>query len=121
VCVAVQCRDAADDHLTAELVHLDNLKKMLESHLNLVKIQLQTLNAARERLAAVFRERARVIDLLCYAVPCIGIHSRLESMGPFCVTRSNPIHQLTDTTQPNPLQVGKFGRNPTQPNTTLTV
>jgi len=23
-------------------------------------------------------------------------------MGPFCVTRSNPIHQLTDPTQPNP-------------------
>jgi len=68
----LQCRDAADDHLTAELVHLDNLKKMLESHLNLVKIQLQTLNAARERLTAVFRERARVIDLLCYAMPCVG-------------------------------------------------
>jgi len=23
-------------------------------------------------------------------------------MGPFCVTRSNPTHQLTDPTQPNP-------------------
>ena len=27
------------------------------------------------------------------------------SMGPFCVTRSNRTHQLTDSTQPNPLQV----------------
>ena len=40
------------------------------------------------------------------------------SMGPFCVTRFNPAHQLIDSTQPNPLQVGKFGPNPTQPNTT---
>jgi len=40
------------------------------------------------------------------------------AMGPFCVTRSNQTHQLTDPTQPNPLQVGKFGSNPTQPNTT---
>ena len=44
------------------------------------------------------------------------------SMGPFCVTRSNPTHQLTDPTdqlnQPNPLQVKKIGPNPTQPNTT---
>ena len=71
VCV-FQCRDAADDHLSTELVHLDNLKKMLESHLALVKIQLQTLFEARERLTAVFNERARVIDLLCYAVPCVG-------------------------------------------------
>jgi len=40
------------------------------------------------------------------------------SVGPFCVTRSNPTHQLTDPTQPNLLQVEKFGPNPTQPNTT---
>jgi len=40
------------------------------------------------------------------------------SMGPFCVTRSNPTHQLTDPTQPYSLQVEKFGPNLTQPNTT---
>jgi len=40
------------------------------------------------------------------------------SMGPFCVTRSNPTHPLTDQTQPNPLQVKKIGPNPTQPITT---
>ena len=40
------------------------------------------------------------------------------SMGPFCVTRSNPTHQLTDPIQPSPLQVEKIGLNPTQPNTT---
>jgi hypothetical protein len=45
---------------------------MLESHLRLVKIQLQTLNAARRRLTNVAQERSRVIDLLCYAVPCTG-------------------------------------------------
>jgi len=27
------------------------------------------------------------------------------SMGPFCVTRSNPTHQLTYPTRPNPLQL----------------
>ena len=36
------------------------------------------------------------------------------SMGLFCVTRSNPTHQLTDSTQPKPLLVEKFGPNPTQ-------
>ena len=39
------------------------------------------------------------------------------SIGLFFVTRSKPTHQLTDPTQPNQLQVGKFGPNPTQPNT----
>jgi len=39
-------------------------------------------------------------------------------MGPFCVTPSNPTHQLTDPTQSNRLPVEKFGPNPTQPNTT---
>jgi len=39
-------------------------------------------------------------------------------MGPFCVNRSNPTHQLTDPPQPNPLQVEKFGPDPTQSNTT---
>jgi len=39
-------------------------------------------------------------------------------MVPFRVTRSNPTHQLTDPTQPDPLQVEKFGPNPTQSNTT---
>ena len=51
--------------------------------------------------------------LLC---PAMGA-SEL-SMGPFCATRSNPTHQLTDPTQTNPLQVEKFGPNPTQTNTT---
>jgi len=27
------------------------------------------------------------------------------SMGPFCVIRSNPTHQLTDPTRPNPIQL----------------
>ena len=37
------------------------------------------------------------------------------SMDPFCVTRSNSTHQLTDPTQPNPLQVEKSPPNRTQP------
>jgi len=39
-------------------------------------------------------------------------------MGQFSVTRSNPTHQLTDPTQPDPVQVKKLGPNRTQPNTT---
>jgi len=39
-------------------------------------------------------------------------------MGPFCETRSNPTYQLTGPTQPNLLQLEKFGPDPTQPNTT---
>ena len=49
---------------------------------------------------------------------CVGVGDAELSVGPFCVTRSNPTHQLTDPTQPNPLEVEKFGPNPTQPNTT---
>jgi len=33
------------------------------------------------------------------------------SIGPFFVTRSNPTHQQTDPTHPNPLQVEKIGPN----------
>jgi len=38
------------------------------------------------------------------------------STGPFCVTRSNLTHQLTDPTQPDPRQAAKFGPHPTPPN-----
>ena len=34
-----------------------------------------------------------------------GLSGAELSMGPFCVTRSNPTHQLTDPTQPNPIQL----------------
>jgi len=57
------------------------------------------------------------IDAAVNAVRFFPQHPISElSMGPFCVTWSNPTHQLTDPTQPNPLQAGKFGPNPTQPN-----
>jgi len=42
-------------------------------------------------------------------------------IGPFCVNRSNPTHQLTDPTQPNPLQVEKFEPDPIQLTMKLTV
>ena len=51
------------------------------------------------------------------SVTCVGAEL---FMGPFCVTQSNPTRQLTDLTQPHPLQVEKFGPNPTQPKTTNT-
>jgi len=56
-----------------------------------------------------------VFDLLSHLSSVRGCAEL--SMGPFCVTRSNSTHQLTDTTQPNPVRVEKFGPNPTQPNT----
>ena len=37
-------------------------------------------------------------------------------MGPFCVTRSNTTHQLTDPTQPSTSE--NIGSNPTRRNTT---
>jgi len=43
------------------------------------------------------------------------------SMGLFCETRSNPTNQLTDPTQPNPLQVEKYGPNPIHRTVELTV
>ena len=52
-----------------------------------------------------------LLDKLCYSRPELFVAS-------LCVTRSNLTHQLTDPTQPNPLQVQKFGLNPTRPNTT---
>ena len=52
-----------------------------------------------------------------FSTKIMAVGSEL-SMRPFCVTRSNPTHQLTKGTQPNALQVDKFGPNPTQPDTT---
>ena len=63
------------------------------------------------------RERLRHGDASTRRLKCLSGTAEL-SMGPFCVTQSNPIHQLIDPTQPNPLQVEKFGPNPTEPNTT---
>jgi len=40
------------------------------------------------------------------------------SMDPFYVTQSNPTHQPTDPTKPDPLQAEKFGPDPTRPSTT---
>jgi len=41
------------------------------------------------------------------------------SVGPFCVTRPNPTHQLTDSyPDPTHYKWKKCGHNPTQPNTT---
>jgi len=50
----------------------------------------------------------RAVKRVCVFMPEL-------STGPFCVTRSNPTDQLTDPTQPNPLQMEKFEPNPTQP------
>jgi len=39
-------------------------------------------------------------------------------MGPFCVTWSNPTHQLIDPTQPYPTHYKWKDLDPNQPNTT---
>jgi len=63
----------------------------------------------------VFLERTLIVfSRVAGAVGVTGLHlgaSGAElSMGPFCVTRSNPIHQLIDPTKsnslrPNPIQL----------------
>ena len=59
----------------------------------------------------LYNERAHIpIE----SIPFHGGSGSELSMGPFCVTRSNPTHQLTDPTQPNLLQVEKSAPNPIQ-------
>jgi hypothetical protein len=55
--------------LIAERQQLRNLKKMIDSQLELVQQQLQILDASRKRLAAVLQERSRVVELICAAIP----------------------------------------------------
>ena len=66
--VLLQELDGADRLLTAERSHLLSLKRSLESQLRKVQQQLQILNVARARLAAVIQERSRVTDLLCHSM-----------------------------------------------------
>ena len=66
-------------------------------------------------LAFVLQRDHTLRTFINFQSECIG--SEL-SMGPFCVTRSNATHQRADPTQSDPIQVRKFGPNPTQPNTT---
>jgi hypothetical protein len=60
--------DGADELLLSERSHLLTLKKLLESHLAKVQMQLQELSKARARLTAVIQERSRVTDLLCQSM-----------------------------------------------------
>jgi len=71
----------------------------------------------RRSTAPILRPFLGPYAKLHYPVLYVGPPRSELSMGPFCVTRSNPTHQLTDPTQPNLLQVKKLGPNPTQPNT----
>ncbi len=63
-----QDTDHADRLLMSERTHLLSLKKSLEAQLRKVQQQLQVLNVARARLAAVIQERSRVTDLLCHSM-----------------------------------------------------
>lgn len=73
--------DGADDLLQAERMHLLNLKKMLESQLQLVQQQLQVLDSARRRLFAVVQERTRVLDLICSALPSCNLVSQSANLA----------------------------------------
>ena len=68
--------DGADQLLLSERSHLLTLKKLLESHLAKVQMQLQELSKARTRLTAVIQERSRVTDLLCQSM-MTGVSSSL--------------------------------------------
>lgn len=65
---ATQEPDLADRVLEEERARLLSLKRSLEAQLRRVQQQLQTLGAARARLAAVIQERSRVTDLLCHSM-----------------------------------------------------
>ena len=64
----LQEMDGADRLLIAERSHLLSLKRSLESQLRKVQQQLQVLNIARARQAAIIQERSRVTDLLCHSM-----------------------------------------------------
>jgi len=74
-------QDGADDLLQAERSHLLNLKKNLETQLQLVQQQLQVLDFARRRLFNVIQERNRVLDLVCHAMPSKTSMSASCSLG----------------------------------------
>jgi len=63
-----------------------------------------------ERISPVILAMGGILNNIVYPRPFSLVYVKPElSMGPFCVT------------QPNPLQVGKFGPNPTQLTMELTV
>ena len=64
----LQEMDGADRLLIEERSHLLSLKHSLESQLRKVQQQLQVLNVARARQAAIIQERSRVTDLLCHSM-----------------------------------------------------
>ena len=55
------------------------------------------------------------LDGVVNLYPLTSNLTALKQSCPFSVTRPNPTHHLTDPTQPNPMQIQKFGPNPTQP------
>jgi len=69
---------------------------------------------------AILKKTNQVNRIVSYRMVALGAgscfyaHTEL-SMGPFCMTQSNPIYQLTDPTEPNTIQVEKIW---TQPNPT---
>jgi len=81
---------------------------------------VETRPLPRQRLdndAAMQRPqpRANFRFVIVIAVSRISYASEL-SMGPFCVTRSNPTRQLTEPTQPNPTHYKCGNLDPTQYN-----
>jgi len=63
-------------------------------------------------------EQNYVLATLCI-LPHPNVASSELSMGPFCVTRSNSTHHLTDPMQPNPTHYKWRNLDPTRPNPIL--
>jgi len=64
-------------------------------------------------------KRAEGAELLTIGYAVYKVCRRLVRGSILCdPIRPNSTPQLTDPTQPNPVLVGKFGPNPTRPNTT---
>ena len=85
-------------------------------HLGLVVVSVQYFQTTSGVAATTGRHLGLVVVSVQYFQTTSGVatttgrHLGLVvnaelSMGPFCVTRSNPSNQLTDPTQPNPLEV----------------
>jgi len=76
-----------------------------------------TLRVGRDGLVTCPWCGCRVLRWACLCVCLFASISRSElSVGLFCVTLSNPTHQLTDPTQPDPIlyKWKKFGPHPIQ-------
>jgi len=93
---------------------LENVVRRVHAHRRVVLLRHEHLHSTGRRVLAVhllYGGRARRRQTLharrrLYATNSVVDAGTSElSMGPFCVTRSTPTHQMTDPTRSNPIQL----------------